>query len=198
MSRAASALTDALQDDPLMRFVFPDRDHRRQSVAWLYERTLRYGLRNGRVDFAEDARGAAVWLPPGHEAMKFLGMLRAGFVAAPFRIGIRSLLRLGRYRKTKQLLRREALSVPHWYLVVVGVAPSLQGRGLGQALLRPVLSLADQQRCPCCLETLEESNLPFFEKRGFRVRAQGAIRGAQTRVWSMVREPSGGGCHLSR
>lgn len=191
ISRAAAALGEALQDDPLMKFVFPDKDRRVRSVPWLYERTLRYGLRHGRVDFAEDAQGAAVWLPPGHEEMKLLGMLRAGFITAPFRIGIRSLLRLGRYRKIKQSLRKKALPAPHWYLAVVGVAPSLQGRGQGPALLRPVLSLADQQQRACCLETLEESNLPFFEKSGFRVRAEGTIPGSETRVWTMVREPPG-------
>ena len=52
-----------------------------------------------------------------------------------------------------------------WYLEVVAVHPSLQGRGLGGEAMRRVLELAKGD--PIVLECTEHSNVAFYEKLGF-------------------------------
>lgn len=69
------------------------------------------------------------------------------------------------------------------------VAPAHQGRGIGGALLQPVLAQADRNRMRCYLETQHERNVAFYEKRGFQVQAQGRIPGPELELWIMTRDP---------
>jgi ribosomal protein S18 acetylase RimI-like enzyme len=52
-----------------------------------------------------------------------------------------------------------------WYLEVVAVHPSLQGRGMGGAAMRSVFEHVGGD--PIVLECTERSNVRFYEKLGF-------------------------------
>lgn len=77
---------------------------------------------------------------------------------------------------------------PHWYLGLLGVDPSFQGRGLGRYLLEPVLARCDAEGLGVYLETQKPENLAFYERFGCRVRDEVSIAGAPP-VWTMWREP---------
>ena len=77
----------------------------------------------------------------------------------------------------------------HWYLFYLGVTPAQQGRGMGSALLQPVLARADAAALPCYLETGVARNLRFYERHGFQVVAEGVLSHGGPRLWAMLREP---------
>ncbi len=66
---------------------------------------------------------------------------------------------------------------PHWYLATLGTAVEQQGKGVGGALLRPVLEHCDAEGLPCYLESSKERNVPFYRRHGFEVVAGGAAAG---------------------
>jgi GNAT superfamily N-acetyltransferase len=73
---------------------------------------------------------------------------------------------------------------PHDYLFILGVEPEQHGRGLGGALLTALL--ADRTPgLPCYLETFNPLNVPFYERRGFRVAGEGVVPGTAIRLWGM-------------
>jgi GNAT superfamily N-acetyltransferase len=75
-----------------------------------------------------------------------------------FALGLRTLIRLeGHHPK----------SPAHWYLHYLGVEPRRQGRGLGGALLRPVLGSCDSERVPAHLEASTDRNRRLYERHGF-------------------------------
>ncbi len=78
---------------------------------------------------------------------------------------------------------------PHWYLMVVGVDPELQGQGVGSALVREVLAFADRESKPCYLETSEHRNLSFYERVGFAVLEEATLSKGGPKAWAMRREP---------
>ena len=84
-----------------------------------------------------------------------------------------------------------AIGVPesHWYLVVVGVDPELQGQVVCSAIVREGLALADQESKPCYLETSERRNLPFYERVGFVVLEEATLGKGGPKAWAMRREP---------
>jgi ribosomal protein S18 acetylase RimI-like enzyme len=57
----------------------------------------------------------------------------------------------------------------HWYLVVLGVRPDAQGRGVGRALVEAGLGLVDADGAECYLETSDPANVVFYERFGFSV-----------------------------
>ncbi|MFD5329224.1 GNAT family N-acetyltransferase [Streptomyces sp. NPDC127092] len=74
----------------------------------------------------------------------------------------------------------EGLCLEHFYL-----APALQGRGLGGAVLRTLLERADAQSAPVRLQVLQGSAARrLYERAGFTVESEDPVD-----VW-MVREPA--------
>jgi ribosomal protein S18 acetylase RimI-like enzyme len=58
---------------------------------------------------------------------------------------------------------------PHWYLAFAAVEPALQGQGIGDALLRPVLQQADSDDVPCYLETPFPRTQALYRRLGFEI-----------------------------
>jgi ribosomal protein S18 acetylase RimI-like enzyme len=84
--------------------------------------------------------------------------------------------------------RAHPRSPPHWYLAVLGTEPELQGRGLGSAVLAPVLEQADRDGVAAYLESSKESNIAFYARHGFRVSGEVRLpRGPK--LWPMWRDP---------
>lgn len=76
---------------------------------------------------------------------------------------------------------------PHFYLGVIGLDPTLQGRGTGKALLDAfcALSTADPLSHGTYLETANPANLPFYQRRGFDRLGEGRL--GATRLWCLYR-----------
>ena len=77
---------------------------------------------------------------------------------------------------------------PHEYLFFIGVRPGAQGRGIGGALLAPVLARADAAGHPCYLEASSLRSRELYERHGFRATAEIAPAGGAP-LWPMVRDP---------
>jgi GNAT superfamily N-acetyltransferase len=74
---------------------------------------------------------------------------------------------------------------PHVHLGPIGVAPGLQGRGVGTALMNRYIEHLQQQQSAGYLETDRRENVEFYQKFGFVVRHQEQLIGAPT--WYMWR-----------
>lgn len=84
--------------------------------------------------------------------------------------------------------RRHPATPPHWYLVWLGTDPSDQGKGLGSAVLRPVLEHCDTEGVAAYVESSKERNIAFYARHGFRVIRELRLPRGPT-VWPMWREP---------
>ena len=79
---------------------------------------------------------------------------------------------------------------PHYCLPVVGVEPEWQGRGLGTALMRPVLERCDGERLPAYLEATSPRNRALYERHRFEVTEQFAVGPGSPAAWRMWRTPN--------
>lgn len=78
---------------------------------------------------------------------------------------------------------------PHWYLPAVGTDRGLQGMGVGSALLRQQLADCDRLGQPAYLESSNITNVPFYEKLGFRVTGELLLPNGGPTLWPMWRGP---------
>jgi GNAT superfamily N-acetyltransferase len=145
-------------------------------------RILKLGNRRGHVLVAEQgdaligALNAAPWPHCQMSATQKIrtapAMLRAMGGALP-----RAMIMAGRRAKHDP-------NEPHWHVGPLGVDPHNQGRGVGKALLRSFLQLADQQGVPSFLETDVDRNVELYEGFGFGVASAEEILGVSTRfMW---------------
>jgi ribosomal protein S18 acetylase RimI-like enzyme len=185
---AEAALEQAFFNDPMIQCILPDPDYRESPLRFLMSLGIRIGLLFGRVLVASDpVRGVAVGLPPGAQPTSPEQLARAGFDSAPERLGEQALERFGVVMETFSRLQQRYMPHPHWYLLILGVAPDQHRRGLGRALLEPILKQAEAEKVPCYLETANPINVPFYERSGFRVLAREQVPEGPT-VWAMGRQ----------
>lgn len=88
----------------------------------------------------------------------------------------------------------EPEQAPHYYLAFLGVDPPWQGRGLGGALLAPILARCDREGTPAYLEASTPRNRALYERQGFAMTGEFVLgRGApmQWRMWREAREAAG-------
>ena len=114
-------------------------------------------------------------------------MARTGMLTAGARLGIGGLRRLLTLTSAMEADHHRAMPDPHWYLWLLGTEPGQVRRGVGSALLRPVLARADREQVPCYLETHSQPNLAFYSRHGFDPHVEGVAGGV--RYWGLRRLP---------
>jgi GNAT superfamily N-acetyltransferase len=181
----ASMLARAFHDDPVMTWLFGERPGPRLRRLRLYfaAEARRHG-RHGQVLVGGDHAGAAFWDPPGLWRVTWLQLVRSTPVMLAA-VGIR----LPRAIKALELIDRAHPREPHWYLAVLGTDPPHQGRGVGTALLSPVLARCDREGLGAYLESSKPANVPYYERFGFSVTGQIDLP-AGPPVWPMWRDPT--------
>lgn len=190
IGNAASSLARGFFSDPLAVHMIPNPGQRATSLPIHFSAALRLGNLFGHVHTTQGlAQGAAVWFRPDRGAIGPAELEQAGVNRLEHELPAGA---FGRFVSvTDHLEEFHKLDVPaeHWYLALLGVDPELRGKGVGSALLQPILRRADEERLPCYLETLAPDNIPFYRKHGFDVVRDNVEPGSGLRYWTCLRPP---------
>jgi GNAT superfamily N-acetyltransferase len=181
----ADALADAFFDDPVMAWILKEQDSRSRRLALLFSVQLRgHYLPLETVWTTPDKAGAALWAPPGHAIVPPTTFIRhlPDVVRSLGRHTVRAL-------RTLNHVERLHPKEPHWYLGVLGTRKAAQGKGVGSALLSPVLDRCDEEGLPAFLESSKEQNIPFYRRHGFEVTGEIALPFGGPKIWPMWRDP---------
>ena len=184
---AAAVLARAFHFDPMMVHLLPDPERRARLLPRFLGSVQRYCLRYGTVMVGENLSGVACWLPPGGTDVSLGRMAPTGMLSAAAPLGVGGLRRLLTLTSAMERDHHRGMPEPHWYLWLLGTEPSQVRRGIGGALLRPVLARADAEQVPCYLETHSEPNLRFYAGHGFAPHVEGVAGGV--RYWGLRRLP---------
>jgi ribosomal protein S18 acetylase RimI-like enzyme len=185
---AAEMLARAFFNDPLMAHYLPDLCQREKLLPRVMQASLRYCLMYGEVWAAADLSGAACWLPPGRTNMHTWGLIRSGAGVVPLWFGWQALHKVRAIEAEIDRLHHRVAPGPHWYLLVLGVAPEKQGQGVGSRLIAPQLARVEAAGLPVYLETMTELDVAFYRKNGFEVGEEIELAGGGLRVWGMKKE----------
>jgi len=167
----AEALYHALRNDPFYRtlqtHIADGRDAEDAMLAY-YRLSIRDGRAWGRLTTPHDGDyGASVWALP-------LDSVSAAARKAEKQTALEAALgptatQVFNQIETEMAQHEDTLGLHDlWYLSILGLHPSRQGKGLGAALLEPVLKEADQAGHACYLTTFSPGNIPFYEALGFK------------------------------
>lgn len=178
-------LARAFRDDPTHRWFFPSERAWRLFSHRSFAALMRQNLPQGTVLTTRRREGGAIWgAPDAPEA----GPLRQLLFAVRFLplFGRRVPLVMRGLRAIEMAQPRE----PHWYLGVLGSDPPHQGKGVGSALIEPVLRRADADRAAAWLEASRPENVPYYQRFGFDVKCEIPLPEGPT-VYGMRRDPRG-------
>lgn len=179
--RILEVLGRAFFDDPVSIYLFPDERRRQSGFAGFSGLAIDAFGAGAHVLTNDAVQGAAIWQLPSPRPLGFLQ--QAGLACRMLwliRGGVRRAIRLGDFMSAHHL--RE----PHYYLAALGTDPDFQGRGIGSALMQPVLDRCDKQRIPAYLESSKRANIPFYNKHGFELIEELQIPDGPP-LWPMIR-----------
>jgi ribosomal protein S18 acetylase RimI-like enzyme len=176
--RAIATLTMAFADDAVTRWVL--REPHLYLTYWppLVKAFGGAAFAGGTADSIDDLSGIALWLAPGvagdDDAM---GALAAEAIPEAEQDEVFAFMgQMAEFHPQE----------PHWYLPLIGVDVTKQGRGYGSALLVHALARCDQDHLPAYLEASSPRNKALYERHGFEVT--GVIQaGASPPMWPMLR-----------
>jgi ribosomal protein S18 acetylase RimI-like enzyme len=186
----AIVLARAFASDPAMSYFTKrdERSHERMTAGM--EAMLRFGSAHLSNTYTTgDLAGTAMWTPPGYSGLELRelpGMMRESL----FMCGWRGLMAImSAHRLLEERLKRH-VPEPNYYLSILGVDPIRQGRGIGSALMRPILERCDREGTPASLATNLERNVRLYERHGFRVVDEVPVPGTTIPTWFMRRDPA--------
>ena len=171
-------LAAAFFDDPVFSYCYPDAAPRQQILPRWFEIVTEATLPYGEIYTTDDVVAGAVWVPPGVEDDEqmgaALGEMSGKYAQTLFEI----------FERMDEKHSRE----PHHYLFLLGTSPEWQCRGIGSALMRPVLELCDRDAMPAYLEASSEGNKRLYLRHGFEVTGEIKLHDGPS-MWPMWRTP---------
>lgn len=183
----AKMLARAFEDDPVTGWVSPDPGPRLKMLERFHGARIRHLLPHQEIWMSAGAEAAAVWAPPEQGKTTVRHELE---LAAAMR-NPRLLARLPRIQRgLGQVEKEHPHELPHYYLAVLGTEPAMQGRGLGTAVLEPVLAQCDADGIGAYLESSKERNVDYYARFGFRVAKTIQLPQGPP-MWLMWRKPRG-------
>jgi GNAT superfamily N-acetyltransferase len=172
-------LASAFQDDPVCSWLYPDDAQRRRILPRFFAVIAEAALDGDEVYTTDDLVGGAIWIPPsgeddGDELAVALGEASGEYAPRLFQL--------------LELLDAMHPHDPHHYLFVLGTRPEWQSRGVGSALMTPVLEACDRDRVPAYLEASSERNRRLYLRHGFADTEEVRLPDGPS-LWCMWREP---------
>ena len=173
-------LVRANWEDPAARWVWPDSQQFLMHFPSFVRAFGGKAFGHGSAYYVDGYTGAALWLPPDvHPDEDTLIDLLQRTVSGQIQKNIFEVFeQMGRYHPSE----------PHWYLPLMGVDPSQQGKGLGSALLQHILIQFDRDNKLAYLESSNPRNIPLYKRHGFELLGSIQI-GTSPSIAPMLRRP---------
>ena len=184
--RLVLSLVRAFDDDPVINWLLR-QDSKRSQAFDLYFRTALcvITMPRGEVFVTDDCVGGALWVPSDKAEIGLARQLSL----------LPDMIRAGRLRGMKRLMgmidvmNKAHPHERHYHLQLIGVDPAHQRKGLGSALMQPMLARCDREECGAYVENTREENLAFYERFGFAVIGELDLGQGAPSVWRMWRDP---------
>ncbi len=191
IEEAIEVLGHAFKDDPVFCHFACQEDQRRFSPThWISRLMLHYAYPCNEVYTTTGVlKGVAIWLPPGQFPLNDLRLFQLGGYMLPFKFRFSKLWQFISLFLKVEACHKTNVPEPHWYLLMLGVAPFHQSKGIGSSLIQPILEQADKENLPCYLETSTEGAVRFYQRHCFEVIETITLPQESLYIWTMKREP---------
>jgi GNAT superfamily N-acetyltransferase len=164
VEQASQIFGRAFDDDPVWRFFCNDDATRSSRLALFFGFLARSSLGHGWLHATSQLESLCLWTPPTVDMVTDDQVPELLALVPEIAPGREELL-YDFFGRVTQAHPHE----PHWYLGLFATDTPHRGRGLGMGLLERDLSLIDETKMPCYLESSNPANEPRYRAVGFEV-----------------------------
>jgi hypothetical protein len=160
--KAIATVVLAFASDPMMRWSFSDPGFYFRIGPKFIRAFGGKAFTHNCADQTEDCAAVALWLPPNVEpdSKTMNEIFEMPELSPDWQKHGESI-----FEQINKFHPKE----PHWYLPLIGTDPIHQNRGYGSALMEYAMQRCDRDRLPAYLESSNPTNVPFYERFGFKV-----------------------------
>jgi GNAT superfamily N-acetyltransferase len=179
----ARSLAKAFFDDPVLSFMTGGKDLPLEKGERFFGHMAKIQLAHHHVYVTAGCEAAAIWTPPDKWKLPTTEVLKATpMLVKVFGVGVRPL-------QVLTLVEKNHPKEPHYYLEFLGTDPAHQRKGLGAAVLEPVLAKCDEEGLGAYLESSKDTNVPYYRRFGFETRQVITHKNNGPQMWLMWRDP---------
>jgi GNAT superfamily N-acetyltransferase len=163
----ARIAAEGFYDDPVMSWALRDDDRRLGQLLLMFRGLAEDVLPPRGHAFLADGASACFWRDPSFDHQgdddggEGDGESDEG-TPSPFDAD-----ELDRFAILRTAMHEAHPTDAHWYLNVVSTLPSERSRGLGAAVLAPMIARADAESVPCYLESTNPRTRTLYYRHGF-------------------------------
>jgi GNAT superfamily N-acetyltransferase len=189
---AAYVYSSAFYEDPFWKFFYPEPKKREIKLEGFFRCILRFEFYSGvLLGIGDPLQGCALWNFPNKGKKRNLSIFKIIFHKDVFRFIIKrdfpiSLKALRIFIHNNKMHKKYAPD-SHYYLSILGVLPTAQGKGLGSKLILNFLNQINGQNVAVYLETMKDSNVSFYKKLGFDVQEEWSLKNTPLKVWALLK-----------
>jgi len=181
----AASLSRAFVDDPVMNYLLGKQELPFDKGVKFFTLMAKIQLPHHNTYVSEGCEAAAVWAPPDKWRVPSSEIIKA----APGFLSVFGVKQFFAALTALSLLEKNHPKEPHYYLEFLGTDPAHQRKGLGAAVLGPVLEKCDAEGVGAYLESSKDVNVPYYRHFGFEVRQEVTHKNNGPVQWLMWRDP---------
>ncbi len=177
---AIDVIVRAFSTDPVVRWIWPDLQPYVTHFPSFVQVFGGKAFTQGSAYSVDGYAGAALWLPPDThpDEEELINLLQRTVAEQRQKDLFMVLEEMDRYHPSE----------PYWYLPLIGVDLSPQGKGYGSALMQHALIQCDRDQMLAYLESTSVKSIPFYQRQGFELL--GTIQvGTSPPLFPMLRKP---------
>ena len=189
--QASKVLADAFQHDPVWNKIYEGDPHIEKRFQAFFEGGVRYCLKYGEVYApSKDLEGVMGLVPGKYADMNWCRAIRSGTMGVGMRMGLNAAMKMGTIFKPVTRDRHGNMAGHTFlYVLVIGVATELQGKGFGRKLIDAAIEKSERDGSHLYLETETEENVTMYKHFGFKLLKRITLPILDLTMWEMVREP---------
>jgi len=134
-------------------------------IRYLMDYSFEVCHKFGEIYLSDDRHAVALILYPETKKTNFSSVL----LDVKLILNCIGVSNIGKALKRESSIKKLQPQKPMNYLWFIGVDPQEQGNGIGSQLMKEVIDHSEEMQKPIYLETSTLSNLPWYEKFGFKI-----------------------------
>jgi ribosomal protein S18 acetylase RimI-like enzyme len=158
-----NVLSSSFEDNQSVNFIVSQDEKRTRRIRALMDYSYEICSLFGEVWLSDDKNACALILYP-HQKRTTLKSIWLDIRLIVQAIGLSGINKaLKREAKVKNLQPKEKMT----YLWFIGVDPKFQHKGIGNKMIKEIITCSNQKDLPIYLETSTLRNIPWYESLGF-------------------------------
>ena len=158
-------LCQSFDDNTSINFIVRQDHKRTKRIRQLMDYCFEMCMLQGQAFLNEERNGCVLIL----DSVRKAGWLNNFILDTKLALNAIGLLRIGKILNREKQIKAHQPKEPFYYLWFIGVQPEYQGQGIGSKLLGETLQFYESTGKPFYLETSVVSNLPWYQKYGFKI-----------------------------